>query len=109
MKVKHHKFGFLPAYNVFQGLLRSGTYSSAGWDYVIKKEVIDRFNLKYSLRAHEDHQFSLEAFMRCRTAFVSRNIYYRQRVRSGSLFLIDLLKTCFTGPTAFRQPGNRWG
>lgn len=84
-KVRHHQFGFLPAHEVFQGLLRSGTYTSAAWNYVIKKEVIDRFNLKYVQRVHEDHQFSLEAFMRCRTAFVSRNVYYRQRIRSGSL------------------------
>ncbi|ATZ11851.1 glycosyltransferase family 2 protein [Erwinia amylovora] len=84
-KVKHHQFGLLPALDVFQGLLRNGTYTSATWNYVIKKEVIDRYNLKYVQRVHEDHLFSLGAFMRCGTAFVSRHVYYRQRVRSGSL------------------------
>ncbi len=41
--------------------------------------------MKYIQRLHEDHCFTLEAFMRSRVAFVSNNIYYHQRIRSGSL------------------------
>lgn len=84
-KVQHRQFGLLPAQEIFRGLLLSGAYTSATWNYVLKKEIIDRFNLKYITRLHEDHSFTLEAFMRCRTAWVSQNLYYRQRIRSGSL------------------------
>ncbi|MBN1085496.1 glycosyltransferase [Erwinia aphidicola] len=84
-KVQHHQFGLLRPQEVFTGLLRSGAYTSATWNYVLKKEIIDRFNMKYIKRLHEDHCFTLEAFMRCRVAYVSKNLYYKQRIRSGSL------------------------
>lgn len=84
-KVQHHQFGLLRAQDIFQGLLNSGAYTSATWNYVLKKEIIDRFHLRYITRLHEDHSFTLEAFMRCRIAWVSRHLYYRQRIRSGSL------------------------
>ncbi|QGU87847.1 glycosyltransferase family 2 protein [Erwinia sorbitola] len=84
-KVQHHQFGLLRAQDIFRGLLHSGAYTSATWNYVLKKEIIDRFKLKYITRLHEDHSFTVEAFMRCRIAWVSKNLYYRQRIRSGSL------------------------
>jgi glycosyltransferase involved in cell wall biosynthesis len=84
-KVQHTAFGLMPAAQVFRNLLRKGAYTSASWNYVLKKEIIDRFNLKYIMRVHEDHGYTLEAFLRTHTAFVSQNVYYRQRVRQGSL------------------------
>lgn len=84
-KVQHHQFGLLRAQDIFRGLLQSGAYTSATWNYVLKKEIIDKFHLKYITRLHEDHSFTVEAFMRCRIAWVSQHLYYRQRIRSGSL------------------------
>jgi len=84
-KVEHREFGLMDPQAVFSSLLRSGAYTSATWNYVLKKDVINTFNLKYVKRLHEDHCFTLEAFLRARSAFVSQNLYYKQRIRSGSL------------------------
>ncbi|PIJ50959.1 MULTISPECIES: glycosyltransferase family 2 protein [unclassified Erwinia] len=84
-KVEHHQFGLLPARRVLSGLLRSGAYTSATWNYVLRRQVITEYQMKYVARLHEDHSFTLEAFLRCHHAWVSRHIYYRQRVRQGSL------------------------
>lgn len=84
-KVQHREFGLMPSQSVFKSLLRSGAYTSATWNYVLKKEVIDIYQLKYVKRLHEDHSFTLEAFLRARNAFVSRHLYYKQRIRNGSL------------------------
>ncbi|OON41451.1 glycosyl transferase [Izhakiella australiensis] len=84
-KVEHHQFGQLPSRSVLCDLLRSGAYTSATWNYVLRRQVIVDYQMKYVARLHEDHAYTLEAFLRTRHAWVSRNIYYRQRVRQGSL------------------------
>ncbi|MBD8161250.1 glycosyltransferase family 2 protein [Erwinia persicina] len=84
-KVQHTLSGLSSSQTVFRHLLRKGAYTSASWNYVLKKEIIDRFNLKYIERVHEDHCYTLDAFLRTRVAFVSENVYYRQRLRRGSL------------------------
>lgn len=84
-KVKHREFGLMHSQDVFASLLRSGVYSSATCNYIVKKEVIGNFQLKYVERLHEDDCFTLNAFLRARSAFVSQNTYYKQRIRSGSL------------------------
>lgn len=84
-KVAHSEFGLMHPQQAFRNLLNNGAYTSASWNYVLRKEIIDRFNLKYISRVHEDHCYTLDAFLRTRTAFVSKNVYYRQRLRQGSL------------------------
>jgi len=34
---------------------------------------------------HEDHKFTLSVFMHCQQAWVTRQTYYKQRIRVGSL------------------------
>lgn len=84
-KVRHEVFGAHSAHQVFLRLLRNGSYTSAAWNYVLKKNVAQQHGLRFQLRVHEDHQFSLGAFVYARQAWVSQKIYYHQRVRSGSL------------------------
>ncbi|MFU9137429.1 glycosyltransferase family 2 protein [Erwinia tasmaniensis] len=84
-KVKHDTFGLVPSQHVMAGLLRNGSYTSAPWNYVLKRDIITRYNLQYRDRLHEDHRYTLQAFMRTGIAWVSKNLYYRQRIRQGSL------------------------
>lgn len=84
-KLTHQRFGLMPAKRVFTSLLETESYTSATWNYAIRRDVIERHGMKYSRRLHEDHIFTVEAFLRCGQAFVSKNVYYKQRIRSGSL------------------------
>ncbi len=84
-KVRHIDTGVFHPQKVFASLLRSGSYTSATWNYVLKKHVIEQYQMKYINRLHEDHVFTLEAFMRARSAYVSSRLYYKQRIRNGSL------------------------
>ncbi|WLS80759.1 glycosyltransferase [Erwinia pyri] len=84
-KLTHQRFGLMPARRVFTSLLETESYTSATWNYALRRDVIERHGMKYSRRLHEDHIFTVEAFLRSGQAFVSKNIYYKQRIRSGSL------------------------
>jgi len=84
-KVKHDQFGVQPPQEVFMRLLRNGSYTSAVWNYVLRKSVIEQHKLRFVRRIHEDHNFTLSVFMKCQQAWVSRQVYYKQRIRSGSL------------------------
>lgn len=84
-KLTHQSWGLMPAKQVFTSLLETETYTSATWNYALKREVIQRNGMKYSRRLHEDHIFTVEAFLRSGLAFVSKHVYYKQRIRSGSL------------------------
>ncbi|MHA6310824.1 MULTISPECIES: glycosyltransferase family 2 protein [Pantoea] len=84
-KVKHDQFGLQPPQEAFMRLLRNGSYTSAVWNYAIKKSVIEQHKLRFVRRIHEDHNFTLAVFMKCQQAWVSRQVYYKQRIRSGSL------------------------
>lgn len=84
-KVEHQQFGWRASRDVFCDLLRSGAYTSATWNYVLRRQVICDYQMKYVARLHEDHSYTLEAFMRTRYAWVSQHLYYQQRVRMGSL------------------------
>ncbi|WP_338564795.1 hypothetical protein [Erwinia sp. E_sp_W01_6] len=84
-KLTHQRLGLLPAKQVFTSLLETETYTSATWNYALKRELIVRNGMKYSRRLHEDHIFTVEAYLRSGLAFVSKHVYYKQRIRSGSL------------------------
>lgn len=84
-KVRHELTGQQPASEVFSSLLRNGSYTSAAWNYLLKRSVIDQHHLRFQHRVHEDHCFSLGAFLKCHHAWVSEKSYYQQRVRPGSL------------------------
>lgn len=84
-KLTHQRWGFMPAKQVFTSLLETGNYTSATWNYALKREMIVRNGMKYTRRLHEDHIFTVEAFLRSGLAFVSKHVYYKQRIRSGSL------------------------
>jgi glycosyltransferase involved in cell wall biosynthesis len=84
-KVKHDLAGLQPAQQVLSSLLRNGTYTSAAWNYILKRTVVDNYQLRFEQRVHEDHCFSLGAFLKSHQAWVSEKSYYQQRVRAGSL------------------------
>lgn len=84
-KVRHDLFGQHPPQQVLARLLRNGSYTSAAWNYVVKSSVVKQHSLCFRERVHEDHQFTLLAFVYSRHAWVSKKIYYHQRVRNGSL------------------------
>lgn len=84
-KVRHDNVGLVPSRLILAGLLRNGSYTSASWNYILKKSVIDKYKMTYRDRLHEDHRFTLEAYLRTGLAWASQNIYYLQRVREGSL------------------------
>ncbi|WP_130834606.1 glycosyltransferase family 2 protein [[Erwinia] mediterraneensis] len=84
-KVQHTRFGLQIPQQVFLSLLHNGRYTSAVWNYVLKKSVIEQHQLRFVKRLHEDHHFSLAAFVKCHQAWVSKQVYYKQRIRHGSL------------------------
>ncbi|MDF7784461.1 glycosyltransferase family 2 protein [Pantoea stewartii] len=84
-KVRHGLFGIQRPQDVLLGLLQNGSYTSAAWNYVVKKSVIQQHQLRFIDRVHEDHNFTLSVFMKCNQVWVSRQTYYKQRIRGGSL------------------------
>ncbi|MBP2197134.1 glycosyltransferase family 2 protein [Pantoea cypripedii] len=84
-KVRHELSGLQSPLQVFSSLLRNGSYTSAAWNYLLKRSVIDKYHLRFQHRVHEDHCFSLGAFLKSHHAWVSNKSYYQQRVRQGSL------------------------
>ena len=54
--------------------------------YAIKKEIIDRFDLRFSqgIRYSEDHEFILKCFITASSFFVIHNSFYYYRDRDGS-------------------------
>lgn len=54
--------------------------------YAIKKEIIDRFDLRFSqgIRYSEDHEFILKCFIAASSFFVIHNSFYYYRDRDGS-------------------------
>ncbi|MEZ3498116.1 glycosyltransferase family 2 protein [Pantoea sp. KPR_PJ] len=84
-KVRHDRFGLQSPHQVLARLLQNGSYTSAAWNYAVKKSVIAQHKLRFIDRVHEDHKFTLSVFIYARQAWVSQHSYYSQRVRSGSL------------------------
>lgn len=84
-KVRHELSGLQSPLQVFSSLLRNGSYTSAAWNYLLKRSVVNKYQLRFQHRIHEDHCFSLGAFLKSRHAWVSDKSYYQQRVRQGSL------------------------
>jgi len=84
-KVRHEVFGQQKSQEVFLHLLRNGSYTSAAWSYIISKRVVEQHQLRFVGRVHEDHNFTLSAFVKSQQAWVSRQVYYKQRIRNGSL------------------------
>ena len=84
-KVRHEQFGLHSPQEVLARLLNNGSYTSAAWNYAVKKSIITQHQLRFVDRVHEDHKFTLSVFVHATHAWVSQHVYYRQRVRSGSL------------------------
>ncbi|ALV92807.1 MULTISPECIES: glycosyltransferase family 2 protein [Pantoea] len=84
-KVRHETFGKQPSQQVFSRLLCNGSYTSAAWNYAVKRALVEQHRLRFRDRVHEDHQFTLSAFVYSQHAWVSQKVYYHQRVRNGSL------------------------
>lgn len=84
-KVRHGRFGLQSSQQVLAGLLQNGSYTSAAWNYAVRKSVIAQHGLRFIDRVHEDHKFTLSVFIYAQQAWVSQHVYYKQRVRSGSL------------------------
>jgi len=84
-KVRHDQFGLQSPQQVLSRLLNNGSYTSAAWNYAVKRSLIAQHGLRFVDRVHEDHKFTLSVFVHATRAWVSQHVYYRQRVRSGSL------------------------
>lgn len=84
-KVRHNLTGIQKPQDVLLSLLHNGSYTSAAWNYVVRKTVIHQYHLRFVDRVHEDHKFTLSVFMHCQQAWVTRQTYYKQRIRVGSL------------------------
>lgn len=84
-KVRHDRFGLQSPQQVLSRLLHNGSYTSAAWNYAVKRSLIVQHGLRFVDRVHEDHKFTLSVFIFARQAWVSQHVYYSQRVRSGSL------------------------
>lgn len=84
-KVRQEASGLQAPQQVLAGLLRNGSYTSAAWNYAVKRNVAQQYGLRFRERVHEDHLFTLGVFLHCRNAWVSKAVYYRQRIRHGSL------------------------
>lgn len=84
-KVRHEHTGVQQPQQVLSRLLQNGSYTSAAWNYVVKKTLVEQHRLRFVERVHEDHKFTLSVFIRSSQCWVSNHIYYLQRVRRGSL------------------------
>lgn len=84
-KVRHEQFGLHAPQQVLSRLLQNGSYTSAAWNYAVKRAVVMQHQLRFVDRVHEDHKFTLSVFIHAQRAWVSQQVYYHQRVRSGSL------------------------
>jgi len=84
-KVQHNMVGKQASQQVFSSLLCNGTYTSAAWSYAVKRNLVEQHRMRFRDRVHEDHQFTLAAYVCSQHAWVSKEIYYHQRVRHGSL------------------------
>ncbi len=84
-KVRHSKFGLHPAREVLLSLLENGNYTAAVWNYIVSRAVVVKHNLQFYDRVHEDHCFTVGVYLHSGQAWVSRDSYYRQRIRKGSL------------------------
>ena len=84
-KVRHEQFGLHAPHQVLSRLLQNGSYTSAAWNYAVKRAVVMQHQLRFVDRVHEDHKFTLSVFIHAQRAWVSQQVYYHQRVRSGSL------------------------
>ncbi|WP_017349523.1 glycosyltransferase family 2 protein [Pantoea sp. A4] len=84
-KVRHTLLGASRGIEVLSSLLRNGSYTSAAWNYAVKRSLVMRHHLRFEKRQHEDHLFSLGVFLHSQQSWVSRQVYYHQRIRSGSL------------------------
>ena len=67
-KVRHEVFGKQSSHHVFSRLLCNGSYTSAAWSYAVKKTLVEQQGLRFRGRVHEDHQFTLSAFVYSRRA-----------------------------------------
>ena len=62
-KVHHDIFGKQPSHQVFSSLLCNGSYTSAAWSYVVKRALVEQQRLRFRDLVHEEHQFTLAAFV----------------------------------------------
>lgn len=71
--------------DVLQDLILSGKYNASTWQYIFKRTVCERFDVRFEGRAHEDHWFSMNIYLHSQRSFATRQDCYFQRVRAGSL------------------------
>lgn len=84
-KVQHTLSGRAQAREVLSSLLANSRYTSAAWNYIVRRTLVIKHQLTFHDRVHEDHCFTLGVFLHSGQSWVSKEIYYRQRVRDGSL------------------------
>lgn len=84
-KVQHSLSGLTHSREVLLSLLTNSRYTSAAWNYIVRKALVMKHQLTFHDRVHEDHCFTLGVFLFSDQAWVSKETYYLQRIRSGSL------------------------
>ena len=83
---KSHSSGPLPGHVILSDLWKRGEYSCSPVLYVFARHLIDQVPLCFHENAyHEDEAFSAELFLRARSAVVLPSVFYRRRLRSGSI------------------------
>lgn len=71
--------------DLLEDLILAGKYKAATWQYIFKRAMADRFEVRFDGVAHEDHLFSMRVYVHSGLSYAVRGDRYFQRVRAGSL------------------------
>jgi len=86
VKINHARSGWVDSgKNVFIDCILRDNYTAASWSYILKRKVVVDNNLKFFGRVHEDLSFTMSAYFASNEVFRTKNIFYSQRARKGSL------------------------
>ncbi|WP_020484331.1 glycosyltransferase family 2 protein [Methylomonas sp. MK1] len=66
-------------------LIDRGNYTAAVWTYILKRKIIIDNTLQFSKRIHEDHVFTMKAYLLSKVTYRTKEKFYSIRVRAGSL------------------------
>jgi glycosyltransferase involved in cell wall biosynthesis len=85
-KGNHQKSGWVKnGWDVAFDLISRESYTSAAWTYILRREIIIQNKLKFIRRIHEDHNFTMNAYLTSQATYRTKNFFYSVRVRQGSL------------------------
>lgn len=76
---------FEAGHALLEDLILSGKYHAAMWQYIFRRSVCSRFDVKLAGRAHEDHAFSMNIYLHSQATYATSTDHYFYRERLGSL------------------------